>query len=203
DLTGRLESDAGGVVGDERPARLGTPLRPTSRRLDVGADAHAEVAAAGAGFNLIDADPVVVKALERLVERLAEASGVVDHAGAGRVGELLRPDHVATAELGRVDPQLASGAVDEKLARAVPRRPADPAVRRDRRLVRQHGDDLVLEVLDPVDARHERCREVRLDERARVIVRVRARVTDDPRPQPEEAAVGGERELRTAYLPLR
>ena len=64
---------------------------------------------------LLPAQLLVAELLEREVQRALVVAGVVDEAGGRGVRELIRLDEVRTPELGRVEPELVRGGLDEPL----------------------------------------------------------------------------------------
>jgi len=85
---------------------------------------------------LICPELLVVRGLERLLERLGEITRVVDEWVAVAIGhaeivrELVRADIVTAPKLGRVHPELARQAIHDPIHREHGLGPAGAAVRR-------------------------------------------------------------------------
>ena len=88
---------------------------PGADRLGEKGDADAHELAPLPLFGLLAAQLVVAGHLHREPHRPLVLARVVDPTGLGGVGELLGPDEVPQAELGRVHAQLESKAVDDAL----------------------------------------------------------------------------------------
>ena len=192
-----LHRDAHGVeVVVAREALSGCDRAGPGPLLDERAEADAEEAPLCAQLALTGAQFVVADQLHGAADRLGEAAAVVVAARRGAIGDAVR-DGVAEPQLDRVDAELARGVVDQRLARGLPRRPADAAIRRRLALVRERRVDRVADVLDVVEARQERGRAERVDEARPRMREVCAAVADVAALEGEEAAVGvgGEREL--------
>ena len=110
--------------------------------LDVAGDADAPPDTARAQRRLLAPERVVAGRVQRCVQHRAEVAAVVHErvAVAVRHAEVPRQlgggEVVAPADLGGVEPELAGEAVDRAVHREHRLRPAGPAVRRVRRLVR-------------------------------------------------------------------
>ena len=146
--------------------RLRRSLASPAVRLDVRADPDAEPPTAHGLLSLLGAKTFVADESESLIERFAERATVEDHSRHVRERKRRGLDHVAAPQFGGVPSVVGGDVIDQEFAGGVRRRPSDAAVRRYRRFVRQRGDDFALEMIDPVDARHQQRRKVRLDERA-------------------------------------
>src|SRR5262249_1360851 len=112
--------------------------------LEHDADADAETTTAVALTRLLLADVLVAGLGERLLERRAVVSAVVDRpladGGAARVvRHLVGLDEVAPPDVGGIEPKLARDQIDHALAHERALVPAGPAIRAGWRLVRHHA----------------------------------------------------------------
>ena len=173
--------------------RDGGGLPARADPLDVERDADPGEPALGARpvAPRVEAGPV--GELERRVEGALVVAGVVREAERRPVREAVGRDHVAPAQLDRVDPELGSGEVDEPLDHERGFRAPGAAIRPRRHLRRADADHLDVGGRDLVAADEQhRCR-LWSDRRRRV--EVGAEVADQAGAQREHAAVGVEREL--------
>ena len=102
-------------LGSIRIVAAAEPPWPPGLRLDVQGQADAEQAALGAGRFLVLAELLVADQLGRLFQALLRADPVVDQGHRVGVGQLGAGEHVAAAELQRVDAQLVRDDVDHLL----------------------------------------------------------------------------------------
>src|SRR5206468_11935337 len=101
-LPRRVHAQLGGVEHLD-PEDVVLPARARADDLGERREADAEQPPFLARPLLLLPELRVADALERLVERRLVVAGVVLEAGRGRVRELLGPDEVLPAQLGRVD----------------------------------------------------------------------------------------------------
>ena len=121
-----LHRDAAGLPG------------PETADLHVAGEADAErLAALGAPPGLLGAESGVVAGLERLVEGLLVLPAVVGEPGRGPVGELVRRNQVAAADLRGIDAQPAGQHVERPFDQVGGLRTAGAAVGLVRRGVRE------------------------------------------------------------------
>ena len=158
----RLDRDLRRVEELGREAVRLRDLGAPRGRLDIRAEPDAEITALFAEAALLLSQRLVVHHLHRLADRRAVAAAVVLHPG--HRDERLVGNGVLQPQLRRVLAQLAGDVVDHRLARRVPGRPADAAVRADRAPVGHRAVDGVPDRLDVVDAREERRSRERVDQ---------------------------------------
>ena len=84
-------------------------------RLDVQGQPDADQAAVGAGLLLVLAELLIADQLGRLLQALLRADALVHHLHGVGVGQLVTGDHVAAAELQRVEAQLLRDGVHHDL----------------------------------------------------------------------------------------
>ena len=142
--------------------------RARARGLVVDADAQPDQAALGPGGLLLLGERGVIHHREGLVQRGREVAAVEDDRGlhrcqSGVEGHLLRPDEVATAQVGAVDAQLPRGDVDQPLAGEARLGRSRPAVRGGGALVRGRADDVDVDVRDVVEPGEAAARERGVD----------------------------------------
>src|SRR5439155_20795692 len=125
---GRLDSlaDRGDAGVDDHAARaVHLDARvlpgPEPRLLEDAAEADPEIAALLSRLGLFRAHRLVVRQRQRLVERRAIVTAVVDRPLAQRgaadlVRHLARVDEVAATDVGRIEPERGRHAVDQALA---------------------------------------------------------------------------------------
>ena len=129
--------------------------------------------------------------LQRLVHHGVVVAAVVQHAERVLVGQLLRLEQVAAAQLDAVEAELPRGDVDQPLHHVHHLGPAGAAVGPGRRGVAQHAAGAEMGGRHPIDARHDL--DALLDHR--VVAGARAEIADVVAAHREEIAVGIEREL--------
>ncbi len=135
-----------------------------------------------------------IRELERVLEDGREVAAVIGLLGRRGVGDLLRLELVAPAQLQPVDPHLAGGVVDQPLHEVVALGPAGAAVGGHEARVGEHALGRDLDQRRAVDADHVLDRIERRRQR-RHRAEIGAHVAGAGEPQREEAAVGVEREL--------
>ncbi len=192
DLAVRLDLDPGAFE------------RADAGPFDVGDDADPHLPALGAQPRLLLLQEAIVSdSLQCLVEhRLIVAAVVIE----GReilindhvvVRELVRPQIVAPADLGPVDPELASGEVHQPLDHEDPVLAAGAAVRRDDRLVGEDRFELARIIGHPVRS-HQRA--LAVERHGEAVGIVGAGVVQERVLDPEDAAVARQRDLRVVDL---
>jgi hypothetical protein len=127
--------------------RLAEVVRP---RVERRADPEAEQLPARGGLLAALLDRVVADQVEHEVERLRVVAGVVDTAVRRLVRHLLGLHVVLLPQLDAVEPELVGDDVDDPLREPEMLHPRVPAVRRARRLVRQHLCEVEPEVAPAV-----------------------------------------------------
>ena len=195
DLAAWLEADRAALPADASHRRR----RADPADLDVGREPDAEqLLALPAQPLLLAPQPLVVGHLEGLIERRLVVARVVDDAGLGREGKLVRADEVPAAELGRVDPELAGGRVHDPLDEVDRLRPAGTAVGIGRGGGGVDRDQLAVDGRDVVAARQHQVRERR--DGLGVDLRVGAEIGQDPALQAEDLAVLVDRQVDVVDL---
>ncbi len=152
---GRVDADARALgARRRRELRVVEPEPELGRAEDAsllrGDDADPDVAAFGPRLLAIVDPVVVVDLLEHLGQHALVVAAVVDVPGRRPVRERAGGDQVAPADLDAVEVEVARGHVDEPLEDPVRDLGAEAAVGALLVLVRQHGGQRVLDVLDPV-----------------------------------------------------
>jgi hypothetical protein len=103
---------------------------------------------------------------QALVEHLLELPAVVDLRHRVGVRELVGADHVAAAQFGRVEVQLARGGVEQALGDVDRLRPAGAAVGAGGGAVAEHRGEVQVDERDVVDAGGDPRADQKLDRRA-------------------------------------
>ena len=129
DAAGRVDADRGAL----EEARPGAELTDEVRRrdaasLDIAVEAKPAELAARRAFRLAGGEAFDVGDLDQLVHRAVIIAGVIGHRDRRLIGELVRPDEVAPADLDRVDPHLPRRLVDDPLQLERGLRPARAAI---------------------------------------------------------------------------
>ena len=170
--------------------------------LDVRGEAEPAVDALLAQLRLLAPERLDVDVLEQLGERGLVVAGVVDHPVRQRGREPVRGDEVLAPQVERVHVQLARELIDQRLDHVDALGPARTPDRVRRELVREHPDDVALDVGDLVAAGDHARREGR-DDRALDQV-VAAAVLDDLGVDDGERAVtlGSELGVRDVVAPV-
>ena len=147
---------------------------------------------------LLRARALVVEAAQQLVEERGEVAGVVDGAGAERLGaavvrHLVGADQIAPPDLGGVEAEAGRAQVHQPLADEVALRAPGRAQRARRRLVGDDRPEVAGVARHAIRAGEERGAELGGHERGGA--HVGADVRADQRAQPEDAPVRVEADL--------
>ena len=199
-LPGGMHPDGGALVQAGLRAQGTRDLRGRETAgLDVGGETDAEIAALLAGLLLLLAEGAVIEALQRLVQRRLVVPAVIEQGDGRLVRELVLGDEVLPPQVQRIHRQLLRGEVDHPLHQVARLRPTGAAVRVHGRRVREHGRDVDMDRRRAVRARQQGAVEVGRNA-GREQRQVRAHVGDGLDPEPEDAAVRGERHLSIAVV---
>ena len=175
--------------------RLETAIA-VGRTLDITAQANTEIASVLSRLLLLGPESRVVEHAQGLLQRLPVTAAFNLNPGDNLIGMFLLADHIAQAQLGRVEPQFLCPQVEQAFHDQDADRQAHPTIGPTRGLVGDNRQGLATEGRDLIRASGEgRSRHAGLQGGTPRIGRVGTHVADKTPPHPQNSSLLGQGEF--------